>query len=119
MKAIISDRSKFENLDIQEEKHYNFILKKENNIEKLLSPCMKKVVLLKVSILKFSLQDENQEFSKEKLKNKPVQDNCPSFRPILSAIGTPPYDLAKFLVPFLKPLTENEYTVRNSFSFAR
>ena len=117
MKAIISNRLKFEKLDIQGEKHYNFIRKKENNLEKLLSPCMKKVVLLKVNILKFSVQDENQEFSKEKLKNKPVQDNCPSFRPILSAIGTPPY--AKFLVPFLKPLTENEYTVRNSFSFAR
>ena len=117
MKAIISNRLKFEKLDIQEEKHYNFIRKKENNLEKLLSPCMKKVVLLKVNILKFSLQDENQEFSKEKLKNKPVQDNCPSFRPILSAIGTPTY--AKFLVPFLKPLTENEYTVRNSFLFAR
>ena len=28
MKAIISDRSKFENLDIQEEKHFNFILNK-------------------------------------------------------------------------------------------
>ena len=47
-----------------------------------------------------------------------MEDNCPSFRPILSAIGTPTYDLAKFLVPILKPLTENEFTVHDSFSFA-
>ena len=41
MKAIISDRSKFEKLDIKEEK---------NGLGKLLNPCMKKVVLLKVNI---------------------------------------------------------------------
>ena len=50
--------------------------------------------------------------------HKPVEDNCPSFRPILSAIGTPTYHLAKFFVPILKPLTENEYTVHDSFSFS-
>ena len=50
--------------------------------------------------------------------HKPVEDNFPSFRPILSAIGTPKYDLAKFLVPILKALTENQYTVHDSFSFA-
>ena len=47
-----------------------------------------------------------------------MEDNCPSFRPILPAIGTPTYYLAKFRVPILKPLTENEYTVHDSFSFA-
>ena len=51
-------------------------------------------------------------------KKKPTIDNCPSFRPILSTIGTPPYNLAKFLVPILSPLTVNEFTVHDSFSFA-
>ena len=50
--------------------------------------------------------------------HKPVEDNCASFCPILSAIGTPTYDLVKFLIPILEPLTENEYTVYDSFSFA-
>ena len=40
-------------------------------------------------------------------------------RPILSAIGTFNYKLAKFLVPILSPLTVNEYTVKDSFSFAK
>ena len=50
--------------------------------------------------------------------HKDIVDNCPAFRPILSAINTPTYKLAKFLVPILKSLTSNEYTVKDSFAFA-
>ena len=32
---------------------------------------------------------------------------------------TPTYKLAKFLLPFLTPLTENEYTVKDSFHFGK
>ena len=42
----------------------------------------------------------------------------PPFRPIFSALNTPTYKLAKFLVPILKPLTTNEFTVKDSFHFA-
>ena len=42
-----------------------------------------------------------------------------SFCPILSAIGTPTYKLAKFCDQLLKPLTNNEYTIKDSFSFAK
>ena len=50
--------------------------------------------------------------------HKEINNGLPPFRPILSAIGTPTYKLAKFLVPFLTPLTQNEYTVTDSFHFA-
>ena len=50
--------------------------------------------------------------------HKIVTDNLPSFRTILSAIGTPTYKLAKFLVPILEPLTTNEYTIKDSFTLA-
>ena len=49
--------------------------------------------------------------------HKDIIDNCPASRPILSAIKTPTYKLAKFLVPILKSLTSNEYTVKDSFHF--
>ena len=49
---------------------------------------------------------------------KPVINNCPKVRPILSTIGTPTYKLAKFLVPILSPLTSNEFSVHDSFTFA-
>ena len=40
-------------------------------------------------------------------------DGCPSFRPVLSALQTPTYNLGKLLVPILDPLTKNEYTVKD------
>ena len=39
-------------------------------------------------------------------------------RVIMSAINTPTYKLAKFLVPNIKSLTGNEYTVKESLAFA-
>ena len=51
--------------------------------------------------------------------HKTLEDGIPSFRPILSAIGTLTYKLAKFCGQLLKPLTNNEYTIKNSFSFAK
>ena len=38
--------------------------------------------------------------------HKQEVDGCPPFRPILSALQTPTYSLAKFLVPMLDPLTK-------------
>ena len=40
--------------------------------------------------------------------HKALEDVIPSFRPILSAIGTPTYKLAKFCDQLLKPLPNNE-----------
>ena len=50
--------------------------------------------------------------------HKLFKDGVPSFRPTLSTIGTPIYKLSKFIVPLLTPLTLNEYTIKDSFSFA-
>ena len=47
--------------------------------------------------------------------HKALEDGIPSFRPILSAIGAPTYKLAKFCDQLLKPLTNNEYTIRLFF----
>ena len=38
---------------------------------------------------------------------------------ILPAIGTPTYKIAKFLVPVLSCMSINEFTVKDSFSFAK
>ena len=39
-------------------------------------------------------------------------------RPIVSSIRTYTYELSKFLADILKPLSKNQYTVRDSFPFA-
>ena len=51
--------------------------------------------------------------------HKAIVDICPPFRPILSAIGTPTYKIAKFLVPVLNCVTVNEFTIKESFAFAK
>ena len=50
--------------------------------------------------------------------HKSITDICPPFRPKLSAIETPSYKLAKFLVSKLSSITFNEFTVKDSFAFA-
>ena len=49
---------------------------------------------------------------------KIVTDGFPSFRPILFAISTPRYKLEKLLVSMPDPQTNNEYTIKDFFTFA-
>ena len=44
------------------------------------------------------------------------KDNVP-LRPIMSAIGSPTYELSKYLANILSPLQNNKYTIKNSASF--
>ena len=48
---------------------------------------------------------------------KPLVNGLSQFRPIISAIGTPTYKLPKFSVPVLSDITQNEFTVKGSFTF--
>ena len=50
---------------------------------------------------------------------KALKDGILTFCPILSAVGMPTYKLAKFCDNLLKPITTNEYTIKDSFSFAK
>ena len=47
--------------------------------------------------------------------HKNIVDRCPPFRPIFSAIGTPSYKIAKFLVPRMDSITSNEFIVKDTF----
>ena len=51
--------------------------------------------------------------------HKNVIDNYPPFWPILLAIKTPSYNIAKHLVPVLEPITTNKFTIKNNFEFAK
>ena len=50
--------------------------------------------------------------------HKKCADGCPPLRPNLSALQTPAYELAKYLVSILEPLTNNKDTVNDSSEFA-
>ena len=77
------------------------------NLESILIAYMTIIKSIKMSYSKFFQQVIDQE------------SYMPNLRPILSAIYTPGYNLAKFLIPILEPLTHNEFTVKDSFSFAK
>ena len=51
--------------------------------------------------------------------HKKVLNKCPPFRPISSATKTPSYNLGKFLVPLIEPITKNNFTVKKSFEFSK
>ena len=48
--------------------------------------------------------------------HKPFIIGLLPFIPILSAIGTPTYKLAKFLFSILSDITQSEFTVKDSFT---
>ena len=47
-----------------------------------------------------------------------VSDSFPKLRPIVSSIGTFNYNLARFLRDLLSPLVPNDYSCKDTFSFA-
>ena len=49
---------------------------------------------------------------------KASAENCPQFTPILLALNVPTNKLEKPLVPSLKPLITNEFTLKDSFHLA-
>ena len=48
--------------------------------------------------------------------HKLLTNGLPPLIPILSEIDNPTYKLVKFLVPRLSDITQNEFTVKNSFT---
>ena len=120
MDNLLNDTRKFEKINLKNDGILNFAINQEKRVDNIL----KKLVASK------SISEETRRSLKPVgtrpgimyglcKVHKDIIDNCPPFRPILSAINTPTYKLAKFLVPILKSLTSNEYTIKDSFAFAK
>ena len=120
MYNILSDSKQFVKSSVGDEKHPNFII----GIEKKLTNLLKE--------LKASETIPENDYKKLKLRgssfgvlyglcktHKKVLDKCLPFRPILSGIKTLSYNLAKFLIPLIEPITKNNFTVKNSFEFSK
>ena len=119
MENLLSDQKKFEKVTLKNDAFLNFVVNQEKHTN----------TIFKNLVDSNSMSKEMRKFVKPvgtrpgimyrncKVHKQQV-DGCPLFRPILSALQTPTYNLAKFLVPILNPLTKNEYTVKDSFQFA-
>ena len=119
MKNILNDSSKFHKVYIDHDKISNHLIHMENRVTDVLKNLRdkKEIASEQYKDLSPSVSRPGIMYGLPKV-HKIVTDGLPSFRPILSAIGTPTYKLAKFLVPILEPLATNEYTIKNSFTFA-
>ena len=112
MDDILQDSDKFVLIN---EDWFKVIIQHEDRINRFLS-----------GLLQDSINDKNLYDHLRIPSSKPGilyglpkvnKDGLP-LRPILSSIGTCGYGPAKFLVPHIEPLTRNEFTVKDSFSFS-
>ena len=110
METILSDLNKFENVSIKKG-IFNFSINHEKNINNYLKRLEKSGSLSTEQYKKIKAVGSRPGILYGLCKvHKVITEVCPPFRPILSAIETPSYKLAKFLA--------DEFTIKDSFVFA-
>ena len=116
IEKILHDHTKFPNLDIPAGQGINFLTNLEKRITFDLELLKDKEIIGKTTYKNIKPVGSKPRvlYGLEKVHQE-AKNAIPPFCPILSAIGTPTYKLAKLLLPFLTPLTQNEYTVTNFF----
>ena len=105
---LLSDTCKFSKVDYDKDKELNFVLNQETIVRDTLKELFDKKSISESLYTKLCPPKLGVLYGLAKV-HKPCVNGCPPFRPILSAINTPAYKLAKFLVPILAPLTVELY----------
>ena len=119
MKNFLNDNSKFHKVYKDHDKILHHLIQMENRVTDVLKNLRYKKEISSEQYKDLSPSGSRPGIMYDLAKvHRIVANGLPSFRPILSAIGTPTYKLAKFLIPILEPLTTNEYTIKDSFTFA-
>ena len=120
MEDILNDTSKFSPISF--ERGYDdlkYILQKERDIHTFLISLKDKGVINAEEVFKLTPTGSSPGILYGLCKvHKVTQSDCPPFRPILSAIDTPAYKLAKCLVPILAQFTSNQFACKVYFTFA-
>jgi len=109
LSSILSDSSKFQLLNVNLATH---LLKLEDKLNRIIRP-LKTILDETIYHSIFSAGSRAGFMYGLPKVHKP---GLP-LRPIISSIGTFSYNLAKFLVQIIQPLTYNEYTISNSSNF--
>ena len=120
MENLLSDQRKFEKVTLKNGAFLNFLVNQENRID----------TIFKNLVDSNSMSKEMHKFVKpvgtrpgimyENCKVHKLQvDGCPPFRAILSALQTSTYNLAKFLVPILNPLTKTSTQLKTHFNLLK
>ena len=115
---ILSDIEKFKKFNVKLGKELNCLLQHEDKLVNFLKRVKKS---LGEEVYKNLYPQGSQPgvlYGLSKI-HKPLVNNIPKLRPNLSALNTGTYKWAKFFVPFLQDITSNEYTLKDSFEFAK
>ena len=114
MYDILNDKSKFE--EINNIEHLLFTLRAEDKINNKIRNLKKLKVISDdlASTLTVSGSSPGILYGLPKVHKTGVP-----MRPILAAYNTPSYSLSKFIVSKLNHLTTNEFTIKNSYEFAK
>ena len=118
MRELLLDVSKFKEVSVEPGKEMNLLLQHEGKLTEFLKRVKSSV---STDLYKHLYPQGSQPgimYGLSKI-HKPLVNGFPKLRPILSAINTGTYKWAKFFVPLLKPLTSKNYTVKDSFDFAK
>ena len=119
MENLLNDTRKFEKINLKNNGILNFAINQEKRVNNILKKIVASNSIFEETRRSFKPVGTRPGIMYGLCKvHKDISDTCPPFRHILSTINTPTYKLAKFLVPILKSLTINEYTVKDSFVFA-
>ena len=118
MKELLSDVSKFKEITVEPGKEINILLQHEGKLIEFLKRVKSSVT---TDLYKHLYPQGSQPSIMYRLSkiHKPLVNGFPKLKLILSAINTGTYKLANCFVPLLKPLTSNNYTVKDSFDFAK
>ena len=116
--TLISDPAKFQKLSVPENKNYNFMVKEKRLVDNILDTLYEKNAItcdIK-TILTSDGPSPARLYGLPKI-HKALVDGLPNYRPSIYQIGSPTYEIAKYLLNFISPITKNEYTLKDSFEF--
>ena len=120
MYNILSDSKIFVKSSVVNAKHFNFFIGIEKKLTDSLEELKASEAISEIDYKKLKPRGSSFGVLYGLCKaHKKVLDKFPPFRPILSAIKTPSYNLAKILVPLIEPIPKNNFTVKNSFEFSK
>ena len=116
VETLLKDSSNFKNIPVVPHKDLNYLINSEKRTTFHWSLKNKNAIIVKTHNKLRPVGSKSGTLYGSAKVHKPLINGLPPFRPILSAIGSPTYKLAKLLVPFMPDITQNELNVKDSFT---
>jgi hypothetical protein len=117
MLNILDDNTKFERIDLKKLNIYKETTRREDAVRTLINDLNKSNEIISEHLSK----ELNPIGSRSGIMYGLPKLHKPNFqlRPIISAVGTHSYKLAKFLVPLLRPFSTNTFTINDTITFVK